>query len=244
MALAAVAVLIGAALQSATGFGFALVAAPAIFHALDPDAAVTVVTALSLVLSLLVLFGERRVHHVRGHEVRALVGWAVPGLVLGVVVLGAVGKPALQIGVGAAVVAAVAVDARGHRRAGRAQRAWPPAPAGLLTGSLTTTTGVNGPPLLIWFQRRGAGPAEVRDSLAACFALLSGLSICVLLAAGRLGLGSAGAPWLAGLVALVALGRPAGRIAFLRLDHDRFRAAGAALAVIAGLASIVSGAAA
>lgn len=242
MALVMVAVVVGAALQSATGFGFSLVVAPSLFHLLAPGQALTAMVVLNLALSLLMLFGERRRPAVRTREVALLVAWALPGVIAGVVVLGLLGKPTLQVTVGVVVVlAAVAETVAFARAAPAATTPWPPLPAGLITGVLTTTTGINGPPLAMWFQRVGATSGEIRDSLAACFALLGVLSALVLLGAGRLDLGPVTVPWMLLLIFLVAVGRPAGRKAFLRLHPDRFRTAGLALAVIAGLASMVAG---
>ncbi len=243
MAIVAVAVVIGAALQSATGFGFSLVVAPSLFHVLDPGQALTAMVVLTLALSLLMLFAERRRPAIRTREVALMVACAVPGLIAGVLVLGLLNKPTLQVAVGMVVVVAAVAEAVTFARAARGPAAapWPAGPAAFMTGALTTTTGINGPPLLLWFQRLGATPGEVRDSLAACFALLGILSALVLLSAGRLDLGSVSVPWLALLIALIAVGRPAGRQVFLRLHPDRFRTAGMVLAVIAGLASIVAG---
>ncbi len=60
MALAALATLLGATLQSATGFGFALVLGPAAFAVFEPAEALTVLLVLGAVLSVLMLFAERR----------------------------------------------------------------------------------------------------------------------------------------------------------------------------------------
>lgn len=244
MVLVAVAVLIGAALQSATGFGFALVVSPPLFAVVGPNAALTILIVLSIALSLLVLFGERRIHQVRRPETAALMAFSAPGVVLGVMVLRLLDKPALQVGVGLAVVVGVLVDAAGSSpksAEARIEQSWPPAPTGLVTGTLTTTVGVNGPPLLVFFGRLGATPEETRDSLAACFVVQSVLGAAALLAFGRLELGPVSAPLMLVLLALVAVGRPLGRWLFVRLHPDRFRTAGVALAVIAGLASIAAG---
>ena len=239
----AVAVVIGAALQSAAGFGFSLVVAPSLFHALNPGQALTAMVVMALALSLLMLFGERRRPEIRTREVALVVGWGVPGLIAGAVVLGLLGKPILQVAVGVVVVLAAGADIVTFARAGAGPEAapWPAFPAGLISGALTTTTGVNGPPLLLWFQRLGASQGEVRDSLAACFASLAVLSALVLLGAGMLDLGPVTAPWLLLLILLVAVGRLAGREVFVRMPPDRFRTAGLVLAVVAGLTSIVAG---
>ena len=57
---AAVAVAAGAALQSAVGFGFALVCAPLLYAALSPEEAVGLLVVLAVEVNLLTLLGERR----------------------------------------------------------------------------------------------------------------------------------------------------------------------------------------
>lgn len=243
IALVALGVLIGAALQSATGFGFALVTAPMLFLAYEPGEALTAMTVLTIFLSLLVLLTERRDIHVHGHIPR-LVAAGAPGLVIGVLLLDALGKPTLQVAVGVVVVVAALVDLRAFtvaRSTGTASAAWPVLPLGFVVGTLTTTTGVNGPPLVMYFQRLGCDPHEVRDSLAACFLVFGPLAAVALLATGNLGLSDVGAPELVLLLTLVALGRPLGRYGFLRMSATHFRMAGVGMAVLAGVGSVGAG---
>jgi uncharacterized membrane protein YfcA len=241
VAAVAVAVLIGASLQSATGFGFALITAPAVFAVFEPGEALTTLVVMSAVLSTLVLFGERRDISVRGADVARLGAWGVPGLAAGAVVLGAVGKPALQVGVGVAVVTAALVEARTPTGQLAARRPWPAAPIGAAAGFLTTTTGVNGPVFVMYFLRSGADQHVIRDSLAATFLVFTPLAVVALAAAGMLGFEDMGALELILLLALVAVGRPVGRALFLRLSAERFRALGLALALVAGAVSVAAG---
>ncbi len=87
IALAALAVFVGAALQSATGFGFALVAAPVLFALLGPREAVTAGVLLGLVLNALTLGTERRRPTILARDAATVVGWSVPGLALGALAL-------------------------------------------------------------------------------------------------------------------------------------------------------------
>lgn len=242
MSLVAVglAVLVGAALQSALGFGFALITAPALFAVMAPGGALTILAFMSGLLSLLVLFAEGRDVQVAWHPVTRLLAWSLPGLVAGVLILRAVDKPVLQVGVGLAVMAAALSDARAAA-AGAAALPWPVAPVGLAAGAMTTTTGVNGPPMLMYFLRSGIDPHRIRDSMAAAFLLFSPLAVVALAVGGRLGLGDVGVVELAALLAVVAVGRPLGRMLFERLDARSFRIVGVALAVVAGAASVVAG---
>ena len=78
--LAALAVGAGAVLQSATGFGFAIVAAPALVALIGPEATVGALSVLALVINGLTLAGERRRPRPAPGDAAALVAWALPGL--------------------------------------------------------------------------------------------------------------------------------------------------------------------
>ena len=103
MWLAAVAAFAGAAVQSATGLGFALVLSPALFAVMEPAEAVTAVLLLGAALCSLVLVESRRV---TTHGLGRLLVPALPGLAVGMVLLTALSKEPLQVGVGVAVIAA------------------------------------------------------------------------------------------------------------------------------------------
>jgi Sulfite exporter TauE/SafE len=116
--------LIAASVQSTTGIGFAWIASPVLFALLNPQGAILAVTAFDLVRNLLVSFAERRRPVVPWREVLPVLAAVVPGAISGVVILlRAVPKPVLQVGVGAAAVGAVLVlatssPARSKRRCG------------------------------------------------------------------------------------------------------------------------------
>jgi len=116
-AIAAAAVFLGAALQSATGFGFALVSAPILFAILGPQEAVTAGVVLGLELSLLTLATERRRPRVLRGEAVALVGWSLPGVVAGAIALRELPDGLLSAVVALAVLAALALRLRFNGRA-------------------------------------------------------------------------------------------------------------------------------
>ena len=115
------------------------------------------------------------------------------------------------------------------------------APVGVVAGALATTVGVNGPPMVLYLLRAGADQHQMRDTLSAAFLLYTPLVILALLAGGELGFGDAGPAALAGMLAMVCVGRPVGRALFLRLDAAAFRRVGLALALLAGVASVAAG---
>jgi uncharacterized membrane protein YfcA len=241
VALLIAATLAGATLQSAAGFGFALVLAPAAFAVLEPDEAVTVLLILGLELNLLVLFAERRRIEPLWGELRPLLLWALPGLVGGVVLLALLERPELQVAVGLLVIAAIALRMRGGveasptRPGGGMQAA-----TGLATGALTTTTGTSGPPLVLWLERVGATPGQLRDTLAISFLVLDLLGIAALLAPGGAGF-DLDASHIATLLAITLAGQLLGREIFARLPQEAFRRVAFALVLLTGLASITAG---
>jgi uncharacterized membrane protein YfcA len=240
----ALAVLTGAAVQSATGFGFALVSGPALFAVLPPAQAVTALLVVGVAVNVLVVAGGRAGGAVRWAEAGRLVLAAAPGLAGGALLLGVVPKPVLQVVVGAGVLLAVGLQVRGARRPDEPEARPAPAAAaigvGLLAGLLTTTTGTNGPPLVLWLERRRVGPADARRTISAVFLALNVLGAVVLALAGR---GTAaGRPVLLGvLLGAAVAGYLVGAAVFRRLDPRRFRIAGLVLCTAAGLAAIATG---
>ena len=82
--LAAVGVVAGAALQSATGFGFSLVAAPLLFAAVGPAEAVGALIVVGMFTSVLTIATEGRRPEPLRREALLLLGWALPGALVGV----------------------------------------------------------------------------------------------------------------------------------------------------------------
>jgi uncharacterized membrane protein YfcA len=239
MALAAVAAFAGAAVQSATGFGFALVLSPALFAVMDPVEAVTALLVLGLALNLLVLFEGGRPQHVDWRALAPMLVAALPGLAIGAVALTQLSKEVLQVAVGVAVIAAAGWQLRERARG---HRPLPPAAAwgaGFASGALTTSISVSGPPLVLWLEARGVRPEEFRASLAASFLALNLAGGAILLAAEGSGAFDAGA--VAVLLVLVVAGYAVGAVGFRRLDRERFFKLVLVLVALTGAASVVAG---
>jgi uncharacterized membrane protein YfcA len=231
MILAALAAVVGAAVQSATGFGFALVLSPALFAVMEPAEAVTALLALGAALNVLVLL-ER--HEARWARLPPLILPALPGLALGAVVLAALSREPLQIGVGVVVIAAGLWQLRHRAAAARV----PGTVAGFLSGLLTTSISISGPPLVLWLEAQALRPAEFRATLAAAFLALNLAGWAVL---GIAGDATADLDELIVLLALVVAGHVLGAFAFRRLDHERFYRVVLVLVLVTGVASVAAG---
>jgi uncharacterized membrane protein YfcA len=231
MALAALAAFAGASVQSATGFGFALVLMPALLAFLEPEEAVAVALLLAVALSALVLVESRRV---ATHGLGRLLVPALPGLAVGAVVIAVVSKEPLQVGVGIAVIGAALWQLR------RAEESHFPAPlAGFISGALTTSISINGPPLVLWLESQDVAPAVFRTTLAAAFLILDLIGVAILVAAE--GTGTIDLGVLGPLLGCVAVGYVLGAVAFRRLDADRFFTLVLVLVICTGAASVLAG---
>jgi uncharacterized protein len=222
---AACAVVVGAALQSSVGFGFALVAAPLLFAAASPAQAVGLMIVLGLEIGVLTLLTERRRPEPVWRDVATVVPWSLPGALAGVAVLRSLDDVALQLLVTAGVVGALLVNLRAARRppprgSAHEPRRWARPAAGLLAGALNTSTSTGGPPVVLLLLSRGLPPAVLRDTLTAAFVGFAPVSATALLLTST-GDAVPDAAALAALVPITAVGHVAGRPLFARLAAGR-----------------------
>jgi uncharacterized protein len=242
--LAAIAAFVGATVQSAVGFGFALVLSPAAFAVMDPVEAVLTLSLLATALNILVLFEGGLPRHVDWRRLAPLLAAAVPGLAAGVALLATLSKSALQVGVGLAVIAAAGWQLHRRNKGVRSENRAPLGHAtsvgvGFASGVLTTSLGVSGPPLVLWLEAHGVRPAEFRQTLAAAFFVLS-LAGGGLVAATE-GVGGVDAGVVLPLLAFMAVGYGLGTLVFRRLDTERFYVLVLALVMATGAASLLAG---
>lgn len=227
---AAVAIFVAAALaQAVTGFGSALVAVPLLTLLVDPVTAVVVATAVSLVLSSGAAWRERA--HVAVGPARTLTVTGVVGMPAGLLALHLLDESLLTAGIAAAMLVMVLLVASGLRVPDRAVPV-----AGLASGALLTSTGMNGPPLVMTLA--GLEPLRYRATLQAVFA---GQDLIAVAAYAVVGLWSVTAALLvvAGVAGL-PLGWRVGDAIFRRIPAHRLRHVVVAGLVVMGLSMLVT----
>jgi len=153
-----------ATIQATMGFGFALVAVPIIAVADDPKVAVVAITAIGVPMTLWNTIRWRA--HLRVGAMTTVVGASLIGMPIGALILARAPDPALTFAIGIVVLGLTAWLWRGLQL--------PPGPrteiaAGIASGALGTSTGTNGPPLVIAFQATGMERDAFRATLAGCF---------------------------------------------------------------------------
>jgi uncharacterized protein len=108
-----------------------------------------------------------------------------------------------------------------------------------VSGALTTSISVSGPPIVLWLEAQGMRPGPFRATLAASFLALNVVGGVVVVVAG--GTGAVRLDVVAALLVLSLVGHVLGARAFRRLTGPRFSLVALGLVVCAGLASLVAG---
>lgn len=225
-----VVVLVAGAVQSVTGFGFALVAVPLLTFLIGPAEAVVLAITVGLALAVGVAVRERG-HVVRGDLV-VLTGASFAGIPLGLLVLTRFDPRPLTVLVAVVLLVSTAAIWRGW--------ALPTGPvarvvSGFTSGVLLTSTSFNGPPLVLFLQARDLPPRAVRATLSVCFLLQALVAVGLLLLAGAAG-GTTLALSALALPALAA-GWLLGDRAFARFEPATFRRG---VLVMLGLTGVVA----
>ncbi|MGN0063465.1 MAG: TSUP family transporter [Nocardioides sp.] len=231
--VAGVFVLAGA-VQALSGFGAALVAVPLLAMVLGPAEAVVLSVLVGLVQSSYAAVRERE--HVERRTAVSLLGWALPALPLGLVVLQVASEATVSLLVGAVVVVAALLLGAGARLPeGRLSLGV----AGAASGVLLTSTGLNGPPLVIAMAgRRDASPRAVRATLQAVFAVQDVVALAGFAVLGLLSVDLVPAA-VAGVVG-IQLGWLLGGLGFRRLSRRGFERVVRAVLLATGLSATVA----
>lgn len=237
-ALAAVGVIVAGAatVQLAAGFGFALAAVPVLAVVLDPHDAVVVSLLLATLTNGYQAYEGRAVCD--RHTVGRLLAGAAFGVPIGLALFVVADARWLQLAIGLAVLGAVVLVAGGLDL--RHATARLDVVAGVLTGALTTSVGVNGPPMVFVMQARHFPPDRFRATITTVFTVLDVAAVALFLIAGRID-GTVGAAVAAAIPGLL-VGAAAGSSIRHRLDPDRFRTLVLVLLTVAGLAALIAAA--
>ncbi len=167
--LSAAILLVGCCIQTAMGFGMAVLAAP-IIMLIEPTWVPYVLTSTALFLSVINACHQRK--HIQISLIAPAMLTRIPGTIFGVWVLLAVSVLWLHIIVAIAVLVAVVVSLINIRfEATRSRLSW----AGFASGFMGTTTSIGGPPLALVMQY--GSPDSVRGNLGLYFAYSCMLSL-------------------------------------------------------------------
>ena len=155
-----------------TGFGFALIAVPLLTLLLTPKVVVTTLLLLGLVNGVLILVQTWR--WLKPRRIWPLLVGGVVGAPLGTTLLLALDADLLQALIGVVVVLSALALAAGLRWQVQDERR-AAAGAGLLSGVLAGSTGIGGPPVILFFANQDI-PKQVFRANITLFFLTLGIS--------------------------------------------------------------------
>jgi len=209
--------------QSATGFGFAIIALPLLLLVMGSLDAVGLTIILSLLVSLVLVPGLWR-QAPRGPVARLAVGSAL-GFPIGLVIFLQANLDWVRLAVGVVILFLAAWLALSCRRAAtiqtRAAAQWPEVAVGILSGAMTTALAMPGPSVMLYLSARGMAKVPLRACTLCLFALSYGAALALQVAFGAIG-GQIG--WTAASAALpTLLGAFLGQRLSVRLDEGLFR---------------------
>jgi uncharacterized membrane protein YfcA len=208
--------LVGALVQSVSGFGFMLVAAPLVAITDSPRTAVICGTTLGLVMTLGRTVADR--DHVDWPITWRILGWSILGMPAGVVALRGVPDQILAGAIAVIVLACTVLVWRAWRWH---IQGWRIPAVGVLCGVLTTSTGTNGPPLVAALQAVGTAPRAFRATMAALLTVTGVVGVAALVIGGV----TTAHDWLISAlgVPVVAFANWCGTHVIKRVDATRFR---------------------
>lgn len=243
----------GAVVQAATGFGFAIIAAPVFLAVMNSHAALQVLVVIHLVQTAMMLRGVWPLVPVG--LMRALIIGAAIGSPIGLVAFVSLDVRALKLAVGILILLftglliarevgwlARAAPAGGRDPGTASDITTTPPPAayvtGAISGAMTSLLVMPGPPLMLYLAGAPLPHARARalavSFFGLCYLLVTALNTFVA------GMGE-GVWWIAlGLVLPVYLGTLAGQQIAGRVTQGVFRAAVLCLLVLSGVGAIFS----
>jgi hypothetical protein len=228
-------IFVSAVLQSLSGFGFALLSAPLLAAAIGGAEAVSTIIITGTVCDVAILAMRRSVPRPVAREVWALAGWSVPGMLAGAWLLAWLPASGLQIFVACVVIGAVVLRLRSRERGVVVRPGWA-VPAGLLSGALSTSTSLGGPPSVYYLVHRDLRPHAMRDTLVTVSLVRLPLSVASLVLAGTW---ETYEHWLP-LVGAALLGQLVGARAFHAFGSSRYERVVLSLLVVSALVSVAA----
>lgn len=238
IAFVAIVVLVTGAVQALAGFGFALVAVPILAFRLEVGDAV-VLSTLTGTTANLVQSWQLRADRDRVATTR-LAAASLIGAPFGLALFALADPRILRGVVGVGVLFGVYVIARRVSLGGDGRRA--ELVLGATSGVLLTSTSMNGPPLVVALQARGASPETFRATLNSVFFVGGVVAIVMYTSLGRIE-GASLLRWgiaLPTLVVGLALGSAGRRF----VSVEAFRRVVLVLLVVSGLSSVAAAVAA
>lgn len=238
IAIAALCMAVASIIGGATGFGTSLMATPFMLMA---GIGLTETVVINLVVALVTRVGVtvQLRDHINWRTVALLGGASLPGAWLGVETVSMLPEQYLKPAAGVITVVCGLLMALPTTGVARPPSTWLTAVTGAIGGYFSTTTSLNGPPVVLLLGRAKLPPLSFIADLAGYFVITSIVSLALLATGTDIDLSALG-PMLAACVVAGVVFNQLGIAIAKRLPTHVFRSAVIVLVVIAGIVTIVT----
>ncbi|CAN7502662.1 sulfite exporter TauE/SafE family protein [Rossellomorea sp. LjRoot5] len=209
-------ILCASILQTSTGFGFSIMATPFLLLLYPPKEAIQINLILSLVISLALIVKIRR--DIDFSLVKRFVVGSMPGLFLGILVFTLIDMSLLKVVISLVIILLTILLIMKFRIRQSTTRDFL---AGGLSGVLTTSIGMPGPPLLLYFSGTGTKKETLRGTTLAFYLFIYLVSLWIQVEVA----GTTLTVWKSSLQALpvVAIGLITGQALFSKINQKLFQ---------------------
>ena len=234
--IACVIVLTASVVSGLAGFGLAIISIPPLLLLYEPPTVVAIMKVLTIGTTWIIVADAWR--HISWRWLARLVPTALVGLFIGTWLLRVLDASVIRIIVGSVVVvlAMVLLFWQPH---GVRERWWMTPALGLVSGTGSTSVGLSGPPVVLFFTVMGVAKETLRATIATYFVALDVIGLPALVTRDLV---TADDLWLAVALAPVAV---IGRVVGIRLVRFvsplAFRRATLGLLLVTGTVSILTG---
>lgn len=211
-------ILFASILQTSTGFGFSIVATPFLFMLFDsPYDAIQINIILSLLISISLVWKIRK--EIDFTIVKRFTIGSIAGIPLGILILLNIGNiNHLKLGVSIILLTLTVLLMFKFKLKQTRNRDYF---IGGLSGLLTTSIGMPGPPLLLYFTGTGTNKEKLRATTLAFYLFIYFISLSTQIVFA----GTSKTIWESSVVAIpfVVLGMYLGQILFKKINQQNFR---------------------
>ena len=223
-------------IRGLSGFGFGLILVPILLLILQPTAVVIIVMFLTLLNSIFVVaFSFRRIDFKRIFPMSAS---SLLGIPLGIWIIGVIAPNVMKISIGILIIVFAITVAKGFRKSFKSEKLSSGC-AGFLSGMFASSTGLAGPPAVLFMHSQNWSKEVIHPSLSAHFVFISSCSLVVLYLVGLIDLEII--PAATSMAPAMLIGVYLGMKVFHRINTRFFRNISIAIVICTGILGIVSG---
>lgn len=233
---------IGAVSQRTVGLGVAIFLVPIMLIYFSGPAVIMVALLIATVSNLLVIFAHKDKKEIVWPVIIRLFITALPGLIIGAIIVTHINKSLMQIIVGAMVIIGVCIQEFVFPKPTlKLQVSKGINPTGFIVGILNSTVGVTGPVFILWFRTHICTANQIRHNLATIFTFINVVTLVSIYVSKPDVLTAKSLYFAAGLVPVVLAGNFTGQMIVGKINKAQFERILLGVVIATGATSMIFG---